>query len=81
MRVILALSCILGNLSFFGIKDIALHFISFHFKQNHYTFRHLKYAYPSSDMRDVTTRVTLFCILNNSQAILMLNPIFYYCLF
>jgi hypothetical protein len=28
-------------------------------------------------MRDVTTRVTLFCVVSNSQAILMLNPIFY----
>ena len=33
-------------------------------------------------MRDVTTKVTLyvFCILSNSQAILMLNPIFHHCI-
>jgi hypothetical protein len=43
------------------------------FQTKCYTFRHLAYAYPSSDMRDVTIRVTLFCIFKNSQSILMLS--------
>ena len=29
--------------------------------------------YSSSDMRDITTRVALFCIVSNSKAILMIN--------
>ena len=55
----------------FAIKDITPHF-----KQNRYAFHHLGCASPSSDMRDVTTRATLFCIFSNSQAISMQNPIF-----
>jgi hypothetical protein len=47
---------------------LGIKYIKLHFKQNRYAFRH--------HMHDVTTRVTLFRILSNSQAILMLNPIF-----
>jgi hypothetical protein len=35
---------------------------------------------PSSDMRDVTTTVTLLSIVSNFHGILIVHPIFYYCL-